>query len=283
MQFLDKQDEANLRVLEPDDSTIEQILESEDITVNHLPEERAEEPFISVKQKVFDKGDISKFDHFSNQEIEVINDTYLISTFKKPLALPKKASPEMLEGFVRNTFAYPDDYVLWDWNKELNVLVFFQQENDRPVYFNQNGMILVFLNDDDEVIFYTQTMLEEAESLQDKRELMKPIQAIETLYNANELRSGDEVTAMDIGFHTRTPSERGVQVFVPTWKITVNENQNYFINAIEGWIFLSNELDFLAETIENSIERMKLEENDEREEINMIILQEKLEQLIEVE
>src|SRR5699024_2331884 len=132
------------------------------------------------------------------------------------------------------------------------------------------GMILVFLNDENEIIFYTQAMLGEAESRQEKKTLIKPIKAIETLYSTNELNSGDRITKMDIGFHTRVPSSHGVQVFVPTWKVTVNGERNYFVNAIEGFAFSSNEYDFLEETIALYIERVNDSEN--RDKINSHVI-----------
>src|SRR5690625_7702747 len=93
--------------------------------------------------------------------------------------------------------------------------------------------------------FYTQTMLGEEDARQDKSSLIKPIKAIELLYNANELRTGEEITKVDIGFHTRAPRPSGVQVFVPAWTVTVNDERDYFVNAIEGWVFYNYEVDFI--------------------------------------
>src|SRR5699024_3508968 len=96
-----------------------------------------------------------------------------------------------------------------------------------------------------------------ASSRRDRQSLIQPIKAIETLYGHNELVSGDKVSAVDIGFHTRVPLANGVQVFVPTWKLTVNEEKNYFVNAIEGFIFSSDEIGFLQESIESIIEKVQ--------------------------
>lgn len=249
IQFIGKLEEENYGILEYDDSSIEQKLDEENIVIHSLPSGQEKEPFISVRQRVFSKEDLEKFKTHKNQTIGVINNNFVISLFDKPVPILEEDERDVIEGFVKNYFAFPDDYELWSWNKELNVLIFFQENNERPIYFNQNALILVFLNEENEMVFYTQTMLGESDSIKEKKDLIKPMTAIETLYNSNELRPGDEITKMEIGFHTRVPTDQGTQVFVPAWKVTVNKEKNYFVNAIEGWVFSSNELGFLEETI----------------------------------
>lgn len=257
IQFMGKLEEENYGILEYDDSSIEQKLEEENIVIKSLPSGQEQEPFISVRQRVFSEADLEKFKTQKSQELSVINNNFIISMFDKPVAIPHEDETDIIEGFIKNYFAFPDDYELWSWNEDLNVLIFFQDKNDRPIYFNQNALILVFLNDKNEMVFYTQTMLGESDSIKEKKDLIKPIKAVETLYNSNELRSGDEITKMEIGFHTRVPTEQGTQVFVPAWKVTVNKEKNYFVNAIEGWVFSSDELVFLEDTIGFYLEKVQ--------------------------
>lgn len=271
VQFLDKQDQENVGILEHEYSTIEQRLEDEDITIPSLPEEEANEPFISVSQKIFTDDEIRLLNNFPNQEVAFVNNV-VISVFKKPVKVPENETEEGIESIVKASIIFPDEYRFWDWNKEMNVLILFQEKIGRPVYFNQNGVILVFLNDDNEMVFYTQTVLGDAKEREDKKKLITPIKAIETLYNANELSSGDKVTEIDIGFHTRVPLANGVQVFVPAWKVTVNDNKNYFVNAIEGWIFSSNEVNFLTESIEHDIERVQSMTDNEHFKLRVLSL-----------
>lgn len=250
IQFIGKLEEENYGILEYDNASIEQKLKEENIVINSLPSGQEKEPFISVRQKVFSKEDIKKFESHKNQDLAVINNNFILSLFDKPVAIPHEDEMDIIEGFVKNYFVFPDDYELWSWNKELNALIFFQEKHDRPIYFNKNALILVFLNDDNEMIFYTQTMLGESDPIKEKKDLIKPITAIETLYNSNELSGGVEITKMEIGFHTRVPTDQGTQVFVPAWKVTVNNEDNYFVNAIEGWVFSSDEIEFLEETMQ---------------------------------
>ena len=101
-------------------------------------------------------------------------------------------------------------------------------------------------------------MLGETEQIGEKRKLIKPIRAIETLYDdANELKSGDDITNVNIGFHTRVPFETGVQVFAPIWKVNVNSEKDYFVNAIEGFIFSTEEQEFLEDVINSAIDKVQ--------------------------
>lgn len=278
IQFLDKLEEENYGILEYDNSSIEQKLAEENIVIKSLPSGQEKEPFISVRQRVFTKEDLKKFDVHKNQKLAMINNNFIISLFDKPIPIPHEDEMNVIEGFIKSSFAFPDDYELWSWNKEVNVLIFFQEKNDRPIYFNQNAMILVFLNDKNEMVFYTQTMLGESDSSKEKKDLIKPITAVETLYNSNELRSGDEITEMKIGFHTRVPTDQGTQVFVPAWKVTVNKEKNYFVNAIEGWVFSSDEITFLDETMEMYLEKVEsMVDNQSIKEKVQLFLKSKLE------
>lgn len=279
IQFLDKQDQENVGILEQDEIAIEHRLEDENITIPDLPDEESNEPFISVRQKVFTDDEIKLLNRFSNQEKALVNN-FIVSIFDKPIKIPNNETEEGIEAIVKSSVIFPEQYSFWDWNQELNVLIFFQEKIGRPVFFNQNGVILVFLNDENEIEFYTQTVLGDADKREDEKELITPIKAIEALYDANELRAGDDVTNVEIGFHTRVPLENGVQVFVPAWKVTVNEENNYFVNAIEGWVFSGDEINFLEESIMHDIERVQsMEDHEGFKQRVLTLLNEKLDVL----
>jgi len=277
-QFFDKQSEADIGVLERQDSPIEEQLEAENIKVPKLPEDVPDESFLSVKPKTFTEDELKKLEDFKNQEAIVINSNFILSEFKDPVALPSGGTNDKIEALVKKSILFSEEYKFWNWNEDMNVLIFFQEKAERPIFFNQNGMILVFLNDDNEMIFYIQTMLGKAEPRAEKKTLIKPIKAIETLYKANELKAGDEITKVDIGFHTRVPLENGIQVFVPTWKVSVNDEKEYFVNAIEGFVFSGDEDKFLTDVITTDIESInQLKDQKELKESILNQLEQRLE------
>lgn len=248
-QFLEKREAADLSLLEPENATLEERLEDEKITIKRLPETQPEDAFMSVKQKELSKSQINKLKDLSNQEAASADGKYIISHFKKPLKLSDNDSSETIYNKLRKEIMGLKEYHYGEWNKEANVILFFQEKNNRPVYFNQSGMVAVFLNDKNEAVGYFQSMLSTPEKYKDKKSLIKPMDAIGKLYENNLLNSGDEVSEVKIGYYTVVPLTNGVQVFAPTWKVTVNDKRSYFVNAIEGGVISKDDMSFLGESV----------------------------------
>lgn len=281
-QFNEKREQADVPVLEQHESTIEYQLELEDIEIGELPEEELKETYISVYQRIFSSDEFEELSDVEGQRMMLINKTLIASLLEKPLPIHEKDSPKEIEEALEEYILYPEEYTFWDWNEEANIIILFQNKKDRSIYFNQSGLILAYLNDDNEIISYTQTMLGETTPRQEEKSLIEPMKAIEILYDANELNTGDKITSVEIGFHTRVPLENGEQIFVPTWKVVVNEQRDYFVNAIEGFNFGGNELEFLKETTELNMERIRAIEDDQEvmKEFILEILNEKMDKII---
>lgn len=261
-QFLEKKEQADIGVLEQQLSTVEEQLQDDSITFSDLPEETHEETFISVEQQRFSNQDLKRDKPKVQQEPHIISGTMIVSKLKDSEKIKNVTSDNALDVF-NDAVYYADEYDYWGWNETYNVVLFFQNKLDRPIYFNQNGLVMAILNDKDEIVSYVQTMLGEEESLADKRQLIEPLTAIEKVYENGELYPNDDITKVNIGFHTRVPFESGVQVFAPTWKVNVNDEKDYFVNAIEGFMFSTEEEEFIEEVIKHIIR--KSEASKERE------------------
>ncbi|PNB74374.1 transcriptional regulator, partial [Pseudomonas sp. FW305-BF6] len=70
----------------------------------------------------------------------------------------------------------------------------------------------------------------------DVQEVLPAIKAIENLYVKDELKPDDRVTKVDFGYYTLIPLSTGVKVIAPAWHLVVNEDRDYFVNAIEGQV-----------------------------------------------
>lgn len=256
VQFLDKKEQYDIGILEQRQSTIEEQLSIEQIKIPETLQENYEETYISVKQKYFEEEDIKPNKDMIKQHPTLINNFFIVSTLDKPLNIKESITRKELKEITDSLIFSPDEYTFWRWNKELNIIILFQNKMGRPVYFNQNGVVLLYLNNKNEIEFYTQTVLGETEHLAEKPDLIKPIEAIDLLYKGNEIFPGDDVTNVDLGFYTRVPYEGNVQVFAPTWKVNVNKEKNYFVNAIEGFTFSTVELDFLLGIMDSTVERI---------------------------
>ena len=268
VQFINKQDEADIGELDNQEAPFKDRLESEKISIGDIETDIVEASYLKASQKTFTKKEKRELSSLKNQHATVINHNFILSQFDDPIPISDQMKKEDLYQALASYTLFPDDYVYWGWNQEKNVLVFFQQENDRPVYFNQHGLLLVYLNEDNEMVFYTQTMLDDPEPQGDKKTLNEPIQAVETLYKRNHLYPEDDVKSVEMGYYTRILSE-GVQVFAPTWKVSVQNGEpentrTYFVNAIEGLVLDSKDFDFLETAIEENIRKVSAMDSDSK-------------------
>lgn len=267
VQFLDKKEQADYGVIEEQQSTFEELLTAESITIPELKTDDSS-TYLSVQHQLLEESDLQlKKDQLAQKPL-LVNDYLLLSTIDIPAKIEINQSDEYYEELKEQLFFKPDAYSYWGWNENVNVLIYFQEKADRSIYYNQNGIVIVYLNDDNEITHYTQTILGQEEFVQESNELIKPLEAIETLYRANLLQSGDDVNRVNLGFYTRVPYEADVQVFAPTWKVTINDSQDYFINAIEGFIFSTDENEFLYEVVQGTIENMKSKGLSEEKQID---------------
>ena len=261
VQFTEKQEQADLSVLEHTESTIEDQLEAENIKIPNLSNKKYNETFISVEPKLIVNDELKKLKELKNQDNEVIQNTLIVSKVDEPIKVSEKSNQENLNNLLDELVLFPDSYSLWEWNEQANMIVYFQEKFDRPIYYNQSGLVLLYLNEQNEITHYTQTVLGEDEENEDSRDLITSMRAIETLYDSDKLESNDEITSVEMGFHTRVPLDSGVQVFAPTWEVEVNEESRYFVNAIEEVVFASEHEKFFKETLMNIKEKVGLIEN----------------------
>lgn len=268
IQFAEKQNAADMTVLDNSESTIEEQLESENITVEAAIEtELTEASYTEVSLKRLTDEDLSELGRLDDQTSAVINNNFIVSAFDEPIPLHPPYTAESLSNEVKNHILYPEEYEFWGWDTDLNVLVFFQHRQERPIYFNQNGLVLVYLNEENEMTHYTQTILGEGEAQGGAKTLLQPMQAIGSLYNRGNLRPEETVTDVSIGYYARIATE-GVQVFAPTWKVTIeskdDEERHYFVNAIEGLVFESDTTAFLREVMEEQIDKINTLDEDSK-------------------
>lgn len=259
--FIDRQQDVGY--LDNQELSIEDQLAAENITYDDIQDDVTESTYISVTQKLLTTEEIEQLDNMKGQITEVFNNSLIASEFKTPISIPKSANKEAIEELIQGRVLYGEEYALWDWNEELNLLVFFQKKENEEIYYNKSGLLLVYLNKDNKITHYTQTILGESEIQSDPITLNRPSQVIGILYRGNDLNHGDEVTEVDMGYYSRITTE-GIQVFAPTWKVEVNGDRNHFVNAIEGVVYETDELEFLQEVInENSARLMTLDKKNE--------------------
>lgn len=274
-QLLDKQEEVSFIT----ESTKEEQLTLNINGLSDLSEETVEAPLIYAVNQSFSTEDSIRLEQYANQKNVIVDDIYLFGQFDAPVPITiddSGVNNESLNSLILNS----GDYTYWGKDEKSNSLLFFQTM-EQPIYFNQNALLLIQLNDDGEMIQYVQTKLvKEEEEEEEARDLITEIDAVSRLFhNAGSLEQGDTVTDVALGYHNVT-SFNGLQILNPTWNVTVDETDNYFVNAIEGHAYPQND-EFIKTTIKtyqdviknasmSELQFIKIEEEDEEELIENI-------------
>jgi len=237
LQYLDKV-KSNKYDLIPK-TTIEEQLRAEDIQYEKLPNEKIKGSYITAKSKQFTKEEIMAL---KNQEIMLPDENliYPISklrmSFQKPISLPEGDIENKVKQIVSTQIIQGSQYRFWRYDETANQIIMLQEFNGRVIFQDEKdgiGMIVFYLNDDREIISYHQTLLEDIKELENQEEVLPAIGALEALYYSNDLKPNSLVTDVEYGYYTQIPLTEQ-QILAPTWHIVVNEQEHFYVNALEG-------------------------------------------------
>lgn len=246
-QFLSKQAEDELGQISTVAESVETDLQENDITVaedaipDNLPE--ASE-IVSKSNSAFSEEIMSQIEDIddSNQQIELDEDRQVV---KVTLDEPIEVTEDTLQDEVDSLIPFSSQYSYWGWNEEEGAAMFFQAVANQTVYFNKGGLLLVNI-EDSEITGYVASLLSFSDEESNVNEFnqsdvnLEPLNAIRTLLDNGYIQPGDEVTSMDIGYHTSFDlapgEENGSQVFTSTWKVTVNGERNHFVYSLYGTV-----------------------------------------------
>lgn len=233
-QFIQKQDSNQLELIA--ETKIDQELKANKITMGNFPKEPKKESFIRAENKTFKEEDVQSL---KNQTAHIQNMYKIESKLKEPFLNIKSLSKDKYNDFLKN-------YVLDGQKYEFGAMkdskiYFFQKYKDKPIFYNDQAMIVVELNEKNELVSYTQTMLtglkEMGESEKTKQqEIITAQTALENLYLKNKIHGNTHVKEAQIGYANLTASTSNNQVLAPTWNLKTEQKQDFFVNAIEGQV-----------------------------------------------
>jgi regulatory protein YycI of two-component signal transduction system YycFG len=229
-QFIQKRNSSQLDVIL--ETTIEEQLEANNITYVELPKEITKATYLSGKSKIFTREETEKL---VNQKVVINDQPILQATFIEPIPLPNPKDQNRLNDFVKRNIISGENYTFWKFDEKKKTIIFFQKYNEKVIYENVSSMLLLHLNENNEIISYEQTLLEDLEANEEKQEIVPAIKAIETLYKRNHLKPNDHVTTIELGYYGLVQFTAS-QVLTPTWHIVVNRKENYYVNAFEGQV-----------------------------------------------
>jgi|GEM_PF-1016593 len=256
-QFMEKQQASELGPIATANSKdFETELENNNITVSwdNIPSEVPSAPQTISSGSEFSEGILSQIQQLregDEQTVAVQNNSVLKGKLNDPVEVTEDNVVEQVDDVV----PFSNQYEYWNWNKEEGVILFFQKKNDRPIFYNSGGFLMLQVVDG-KITSYIATLLsfsdgdEKAPSSgsQDPQ-LIQPSKIIQKLMDEEQLVSGDEVSSMSIGYYNSINlvpgEENGPQVFAPTWKVTVNGEKILFVYAITGAIIDEKEPAFI--------------------------------------
>lgn len=231
-------EEQELEVL--GESNIESDLKNANISVGNLPVSTEKVTYVSGKINTFDNFD---FDQVTRNQIITVSDNMIIEgTMKKPEKL-EALNEKTLTEFLKRTVFKGEEYRLWQINKSAREATFFQVMNDKMIFYNQSATIKVYWSEKEEITKYEQTMFGSLKAVGEKSMLIKPIQAIKTIFEKGYLKDHTTISFVNLGYSTLVPLTE-TQVLSPTWHIRAmvpDENgrkkqQDFFVNAVDNQI-----------------------------------------------
>ncbi|SDN85912.1 Two-component signal transduction system YycFG, regulatory protein YycI [Psychrobacillus sp. OK028] len=222
---------ASQQIDKPNDTPIEEKLILDNIKVLATNDEIKEASYVSGTVHNFNQEEIEEL---SNQTIEIAAKDKIISTFDEPI---KITDENTLEKIVHEQVINGAAYSLWKIDEENNTAILFQQVNKRLVYYNSNAKLLVRWNEENELIGYEQTILDDLENFNMSQKLLPHMQVINKLYDNSLLKPDSMIKEIKLGYSTLAQLTE-TQVFAPTWHILVElldgTIEEYFVNAVEG-------------------------------------------------
>lgn len=231
-------EEQELEIL--GESNIESDLKNANISVGNLPVSTEKVTYVSGRINTFDNFD---FDQVTKNQIITVSDNMIIEgTMKKPEKL-EALNEKTLTEFLKRTVFKGEEYRLWQINKSAREATFFQVMNDKTIFYNQSATIKVYWSEKEEITKYEQTMFGSLKAVGEKSMLIKPIQAIKTIFEKGYLKDHTTISFVNLGYSTLVPLTE-TQVLSPTWHIRAmvpDENgrkkqQDFFVNAVDNQI-----------------------------------------------
>ncbi|QUG43659.1 two-component system regulatory protein YycI [Psychrobacillus sp. INOP01] len=222
---------ASQQIDKPNDTPIAEKLILDNIKVLETDKEIKEASYVSGNVHNFSQEEIEELD---NQTVEIPVSHKLVSTFEEPI---KITDENTLEKIVHEQVIRGSAYGLWKIDEENKTAILFQKVNKRLVYYNTNAKLIVHWNEENELIGYEQTILDDLENYDVYQKLLPHMQVINILYGNSHLKPDSTIKEIELGYSTLAQLTE-TQVFAPTWHILVElldgTVEEYFVNAVEG-------------------------------------------------
>lgn len=238
-QFLNKHKTNQFEV--KSDVSFEESLKADGIEYKSLPKDPGRDQYMSANTMIFSKDEVSGLKH---QKVSITDGTAIHSQLDIKVIINEKLDFSELDNFIKENILYGNHYGFWDYDQEAGTITYFQKFNDKLLFMNRSAHLVFYVNEDNEVESYEQTMLDTIEPISHKEEeeILAAIRAVEALYRKGFLRPGSEIVETQLGYYTLVNME-ATQVLTPTWHFVIEQGgarENFLVNAFEGQVIQGN-------------------------------------------
>ncbi|UTH13821.1 two-component system regulatory protein YycI [Macrococcus equipercicus] len=197
-----------------------------------LPTKDVELNYVSGTSKVFYTGDKDK------KKATVVS-----TAVNKTIYLPKIEAPviaKALDSYIDDEIYEGSEYILSGIDRKNKRIYYEQMFENYPILSNETAQIMFEYDSNNMIKSYKQTYLDDLQiglgKNNEKKQVIEPRQALETLYYQNVLHSGDEVEAVRLGYYSVSPNIEG-QVLKPTWQVAIIHNsgkhETVYVDALQ--------------------------------------------------
>lgn len=236
-QLSEKQNHSNLNDLRPQE--LESRIEEQniEIAIDEPDEEVVGAPITGV-QRTFGEVEVFLDQSLEGQSPELLDSTTIYSELESPYRIGTVNLQTSVGAFMEQYAFRGEEYEVAYYDEEESIIGLYQVFDDKMIdqYVRNNFHVVLNLNENGDIISYTQTymtIIEQAE----EQELLTPLEVIEILLDDPQvgIGTGTEVTGAELGYYNLMEVEANFQIFAPVWRVEIDEEEHY-VNAMTGEI-----------------------------------------------
>ncbi|WP_046176401.1 two-component system regulatory protein YycI [Domibacillus indicus] len=240
VMFFNKYSASRFEVIKT--ASIEDKLKEDGVTYEKLPADSGEMSRIVAKPKIFSEKDLL---FLTKQQWDIREEGQkIVSTLDKPYDT-EGAKREKLNSFVKNNVFQGGNYSYWGKSRnddETATVTYYQKIEGEKLFKNAYGMLTLTLDEEENIIGYSQKVLESTEDNRNEEAILPALNAIDALYTNGLIQPGDKINDAELGYYTveDLTESQSLQVLSPTWYFQLESGditEEVYVNAFDGSIY----------------------------------------------
>ena len=237
VMFFNKYGASRFEVIKA--TTIEEKLQLDGVKYEKMPADSGERSIIAAKPRIFSKNALF---FLTKQQWSIKKEGTLIeSVLDKPYDTDG-AAHEKLNSFVKNNVFQGGEYAYWKRNRDEKTIIYYQKIENKKLFKNVYGMLTIKLNEEENIVGYSQTMLESVEENRNEEAILPALEALDALYKNGLIQPGSEISSAELGYYTLVQfnESQSLQMLSPTWYFQLeqgDEIEEVYVNAFNGTIY----------------------------------------------